>query len=183
MKKYLKVSKRSLWAVAAALFLFSACSKDDAEPEDKGGDEVRLEEGGTISARINGEAISYEDVRIVIHGLSNNISIQGRLRTHADTMTVLHVTVPLEATTGSFDHSDAGFDVKFEVITHNNESGYYFNREKTSSIAISSYEAIGEGEDGTFYRVKGSFSHGGMRSMSSETVAVENGSFDFVYSW
>ncbi|AWW30174.1 hypothetical protein DN752_08585 [Echinicola strongylocentroti] len=159
------------------LGLAMACSNDDVEPEKQNA----LEVSGSISGVVNGKEVNYPEVKVVLYGGSNTVGIVGSDQVHEDTTNQVRVVVPLEPTTGTFDHSDNGFDVNYEVITFNNENGYGFNREKTSQIDVTDYKEIGTKLDTTFYRVKGTFERYGMRNMNSETINIQNGEFDFVY--
>ncbi|WP_009035478.1 hypothetical protein [Indibacter alkaliphilus] len=153
-----------------------SCVKD----EDPKGN-VNLKVGGNLSGFVNGKQINYEESQVIVYGLSNTVGIIGRERAHPDTTNQLRIVIPLEPKTGVFDHQDNGFDVNYEVITFNNESGYGFNRNKTSKIEITEYEKLGSIQDTTYYSVKGTFERAGMLNMGNDMLSITDGEFDFIY--
>ncbi|MCA1763864.1 MAG: hypothetical protein ABR574_10885 [Cryomorphaceae bacterium] len=183
MKKYLRFNLIIL-LLAGVVMPFYGCEEDENEPPSNPTpteETPTLETSGTISAEVDGDMINYEEVLIPIYGLSGTFGIIG-IDTFTENYTKrLRVVFPLEPTTGTFDHTDSGFNVDYEVIAGNAESGYLFNRDKESEINVITYDSIGFSADTTFYKVEGTFSTSGKRQMSSDSVNIENGEFELVY--
>ncbi|HKL03215.1 MAG TPA: hypothetical protein VJ911_06045 [Cryomorphaceae bacterium] len=183
MKKRLRFNLIAL-LLACVVMPFYGCEEDENEPPSNPTpteENPTLATNGVISAEVDGQAVDYQSVLIPIYGLSGTFAIIG-----IDTLTEnitnrLRVVLPLEPTTGSFDHTDPGFNVDYEVIVGNAESGYLFNRDKESEINVMTYDSIGFSADTTFYKVEGTFSTSGKRQMSSDSVNIENGEFELVY--
>lgn len=165
--------------MTSSLFLFS-CSKDD-DPQPK--DNIPLEVGGTMMAVVNGETVNYTDVRIGVYGLSNTVGIMGHQQVEEHRRDRVRVVIPLEPTTGTFNYNESPFQINYEAIMGSSEGGVGFNRDATGQINVLEYKLIGTSGGENYYRVKGRFERFGMHNFNSETVNIENGEFDFVYSY
>lgn len=183
MKKFLRLNL-PVFLLACLAIPFYGCEEDDNEPPSStppAGENTNLETSGTISAEVDGQLANYQEVLVPIYGLSGTFAIIGIDTLTENTTNRLRVVMPLEPTTGTFDHTDPGFNVDYEVIIGNSENGYLFNRDKESEINVTTYDSIGFSADTTFYRVEGTFSTSGKRQMSSDSVNIENGEFELIY--
>lgn len=163
-----------------------SCSDDDSDPDHNPpptGENPSVEVAGTVSAVVDGIQVYYPEVRVVVYGLSGTAGFIALDTVPENRTNVINMNVPLTPVTGDFDHTDPGFNVSYEVILGNAESGYTFNRERESSISILAYDSVGVSGDTTFYNVRGNFELSGMPQMSSDSVNVEDGEFDFTYKW
>jgi len=184
----MKINIKTAAIVLGCMLLpFSSCKEDDdVKPASKQTNENptagnNLEVGGSISATVNGEFLNVPDASIRMYGGGNTVAIIGPNKVHEDTTTFVSIYVPLDPTTGTFDHSDRGFNVSYEVRTFNNETGTAYSKDKVSEINITAYDSIGSIVDTTFYKVKGTFEFSAKHWANSDYVDVKNGTFDFIY--
>lgn len=175
MKKITQIHTLAI-LITSLLLLFSCSKKDDPKPDD-----IPLEVGGTLNAVVNGETVNYTDVRIGIYGLSNTVGIMGHQQVEEHRRDRVRVVIPLEPTTGTFNHNESPFYIQYEAIMGNSEGGAGFNREASGKISITEYKAIGEVGDETYYHVKGTFERYGMNNFNSETIDIRNGEFQFTH--
>lgn len=173
MKKITQIHTLAI-LITSLLLLFSCSKKDDPKPDD-----IPLEVGGTLNAVVNGEAVNYTDVNIGFYG--SNVGISGYQQVEEHRRDRLTVVIPLEPTTGTFNHNESPFFIRYEAIMGNSEGGAGFNREASGKISITEYKAVGEVGDYTYYHVKGTFERYGMNNFNSETIDIRNGEFQFTY--
>lgn len=165
--------------IIASLVLFSCNKNDDPQPED----DIALEVGGTLKATVNGEHISYADIRIPIYGLSNSLGLMGHHQVDEYRRDRVEIIFPLAPTTGTFNHNEGKFRIDYEAIQGNSEGGAGFNRNASGKITVTEYKPIGTDGDETYYYVKGTFERTGMHNFNSETVDIRDGVFEFVYKY
>lgn len=174
---------------ACLLFPLTGCDKDDDKPAATGTNTPPTQErdpmevGGTMSAEVNGKMVHYPDHLVEVHDLDFMVGLTG-IVSEQDATHKLKVIVPLDSITGT--HGPDGwndFYVNYEVIPNNGDDSYFYNKNKDYEITVDSYEGIKTVGDTTYYRVMGTFSFSGRRASSTETVNVENGSFDMTYKY
>jgi|SRR5690554_332453 len=174
---------------ACMLFPLIGCDKDDSKPTTPDsktppiGERDPMEVGGAISAVVNGKMVHYPDQLVEVHELDHMVGLTG-IVSEQDATHKLKVIVPLESMTGTHG-TDSWYDfyVNYEVIPHNGDDSYFYNKNREYEITVDSYEDIKTVGDTTYYRVMGTFTFSGRRASSTETVNVENGTFDMTYKY
>lgn len=170
------------------LLSFISCQDDEGvNPESDPTNENPVEDinlvvGGAVSATVNGKSLDVPEATIRMYGGANTVAIIGPNKVHEDTTTFVSLYVPLDPMTGTFNHSDRGFNVNYEVRTFTSETGFTYNQDKVSEINVATYDSIGSVADTTFYKVTGTFEFNVFNDWTkSKSVEVKDGAFDFIY--
>ena len=173
--------------LCAIIISFSSCEEDDTKPANNststntGANNNNLNVGGSMSAIVNGEVVETNNAAVNVFGGGNTVSVTAVNKVHEDTTVKVKIYVPLDSITGTYSHSDPGFNFSYEVVTFNNESGYTYTRNKESEISITSYDSIGAIADTVYYRVVGNFEFNSKYWANGDSVDVRDGEFDFKY--
>jgi|SRR5690554_4471555 len=186
MKKSIN-TKFFTFVFACLLFPLFGCEKDDdSTPEPKmpqGPVWNPMEEGGALSGNVNGQMTVYPDIEIRLYPLDEQVGIIG-IDTVQNDVHRMRIIVPRDSVTGAYESGDPGFYADYEIIPGLDEDeSYKLNQDKESEINIESYELVKTSGETNFYRVRGTFSLSGRRSLSTEVVDVQNGVFDFTYEY
>src|SRR5690606_23815727 len=102
--------------LCAIIISFSSCEEDDTIPANNststntGANNNNLNVGGSMSAIVNGEVVETNNAAVNVFGGGNTVSVTAVNKVHEDTTVKVKIYVPLDSITGTYSHSDPGFN-------------------------------------------------------------------------